>query len=132
MVRAYVWCLAAFVLDQANVLENAYTQFTARLKGLRDSGHFSNPENDYDERTLFEGRQTFLAGVVEGDVARLEDGIKTILEFHDTELGKDEFSVEATALTVLARRQGYDVQIKCPYIPSALVDYDSGPDVGPD
>lgn len=66
-------------------------------------------------------------GIDAGNAALLEQGIESMLEYHDRQRHEDNvidlsMSPEATALHIVAREKGYDVEIDSESIPTELVE----------
>ncbi|WP_265110036.1 hypothetical protein [Halosolutus halophilus] len=66
-------------------------------------------------------------GIDTGNAALLEQGIESMLEYHDRQRHEDNvidliMSPEATALHIVARERGYDVEIDSESIPTELVE----------
>lgn len=81
----------------------------------------------------FLARLSAIETISSQDDSGVEAAVEQLLNIHKTNRSNNLsdpnsiMSYDATAFVILARQRGLNVQVQSPYIPSALVDYDSGP-----
>ncbi|WP_327053116.1 hypothetical protein [Halomicrococcus gelatinilyticus] len=79
-----------------------------------------------DHQPYFGNLATILDGIVSGDEATVRDGLEAYLDDYDEDRNddpeslSDRVSKRATALYLLAKRRGVDVEIESRYIPDCL------------
>lgn len=69
----------------------------------------------------------FSRGIRDGDESAIASGIESMLAYHDEQRHPDDvvdgiLAVQATALSVLARNRGFDVQTDDEFVPDSLVE----------
>jgi hypothetical protein len=79
-----------------------------------------------DHQPYFSSLSTILDGIVSGDEATVHDGLEAFLDDYDEDRNddpeslSDRVSKRATALYLLAKRRGVDVDIESRYVPDCL------------
>lgn len=93
------------------------------VDGLEAVNGTKNDVNALYGRAILE----FAHGIDSDDVALVERGIETMLEYHDCDRHEDNvidliMAQEATALVILARWDGLDVEPESEFVPTDLVE----------
>lgn len=107
-------CLAGAVLDRVD---------QADLEELEAINEDKPPVDALYGQAILD----FARGLDEDEPALVERGVESMLEHHDRELDEENvvdvlMCPQATALLVLARQRGYDVEIDSEFVPEDLVE----------
>ena len=106
-------CLAGCVIDDIDE-KDIYTLEEINKKKSRNNALYGGAVLE------------FTKGLLDDNSNLIEKGIHSMLEFHEIDLNHENIddviiSIETTALLVLARQKGYDIQVSSSFVPEKLV-----------
>lgn len=120
-MSAIVSCISTLLLNDSQ-FEQEVDNLRTIVDRYANSRDFQALNGDATKKYVSYAR--FMEGIRDGDQKAITDAIKLMVEYHDEELFEDpegdHTCIDATILTILAQREGFDVGVESKYIPENL------------